>query len=386
MPDSIPPPRPQTDPGGAPVGASPKGRPEPAPAENAAEPKKPHPLRRIAIILAVIVVLIAAGLWLVNYLTVGQYFVSTDDAYIAADSSIAAAKVSGYVTSVPVQDNQLVRRGQLLVKVDPRDYRNALAAAVADVQAAQAALLSDSAQLALQQAVIAGAQAAVAGDQARATFAARDQRRYDSLAGTGASTVQSTEQAGTGLQTAEAALAGARAALLQASRQIDVLNAATLQAKASLVQTQARAAQAALDLSHTDIVAPFDGMVGDKTVQVGDYLQTGTELMAIVPLAHVFVMANYKETQITHLQPGQKVQIGVDGFPTLKVTGSVASVAPASGQEFALLPPDNATGNFTKIVQRVPVKIWINLDNNLIGKLRPGMSVEPDIDTRAPKG
>ncbi len=165
-----------------------------------------------------------------------------------------------------------------------------------------------------------------------------------------------------------------------------MLNAATLQAKASLVQTQARAAQAALDLSHTDILAPFDGWVGDKTVQVGDYLQNGTELMAIVPLAHVFVMANYKETQITHLQPGQKVQIGVDGFPALKVTGSVASVAPASGQEFALLPPDNATGNFTKIVQRVPVKIWINLDNNLIGKLRPGMSVEPDIDTRAPKG
>ena len=380
MPDNLPPP-----PGDV------RNRPAAATAEQnppaaQAEPVRHHPLRTLLIIVGVCVVLVVAALWLFRYITVGQYFVGTDDAYVSADSSLAATKISGYVTAVPVQDNQLVAKGQLLAQIDPRDYQNALTIAAADAQAAQAAILSDRAQLALQQANIAGAAAAVTGDQARLAFAARDQRRYQSLAGSGASTQQDTEQAGTGVQTAEAALAGARATLLTTQRQVDVLNAALLQAQASLTQAEARQQQAALDLSHTDITAPFDGMVGDKTVQIGDYVQTGTELMAIVPLAQVYVIANYKETQITHLLPGQKVRIDVDGFPALKVRGTVASVAPASGQEFALLPPDNATGNFTKIVQRVPVKIWIDLNNNLIGRLRPGMSVEPEIDTRTPNG
>ena len=168
-----------------------------------------------------------------------------------------------------------------------------------------------------------------------------------------------------------------------AERRVDVLNADLAQAEASLTQAEARTQQAALNLSHTDIRAPFDGVVGDKTVALGDYLQPGTQIMAVVPLSQVYVLANYKETQITNIRPGQQVDVDVDAFPGLKVTGWVDSVFPDSGQEFALLPPDNATGNFTKIVQRVPVKIYLHLTPELIGKLRPGLSVEPSIDTRA---
>ena len=344
-----------------------------------------HWVRNLSLALAGVVILVAVVIWLIEYLLVGQYFVSTADAYLAADSSMIATRVSGYIVSVPVGDNEIVKRGQVLAQVDPRRYNIALASAAANLRSAQAAIVSDTAQIGLQQARITQAAAAVAGDQARAAFAARNSRRYASLSGTGASTEQSNEQASTDVATANAALAADNAALLGARRQVDVLNAAILQAQASQAQAQSQVQQAALDLLQTKIVAPFDGMVGNKTVAVGDYVQTGTQLMAVVPLAGVYVIANYKETQLTHLVPGQAVTIDVDAFPALKVTGTVASIAPASGQEFALLPPDNATGNFTKIVQRVPVKIWLNLDRNLIGKLRPGMSVEPDIDTRPPK-
>jgi len=347
-------------------------------------PKSPPAWRRLLLIAVAALVIIALAIWLIQYLLVGQYFVSTDDAYIAADTSMIASKVNGYVTAVPVQDNQVVAKGDVLAVIDNQDYNVALAGAQADMAADRAALQSDQAQLSLQQAKIAAAQAQVTGDQAKVAFAADNQRRYARLSGTGASTAQNTNQADTDLATAQANLAADQANLLGAERMIDVLNAAAAQSNAALQQAAARVAQAQLDLGHTQITAPFDGVVGNKTVAVGDYLQAGTQIMAIVPLSQVYVVANFKETQITHLAPGEKVKIGVDGFPDLKVTGTVASVSPASGQEFALLPPDNATGNFTKIVQRVPVKIWINLDSNLIGKLRPGMSVEPDIDTRNP--
>jgi membrane fusion protein (multidrug efflux system) len=340
------------------------------------------PRRRLIIVAAVALAAIGVLLWLIQYLLVGQFYVSTDDAYLAADTAMMAPKIGGYVTEVRVLQNQIVRQGQVLAVIDPRDYQAALDGANADIAAAQAAIASDQAQLSLQQAKIQAAQAMVAADQARATFAEQDQRRYKAASASGAGTEQSSSQASTEVATAQAALAADRANLLGAQRQVDVLNAAAAQSQASLAQAQAKAAQAQLDLSHTKILAPFDGMVGDKTVAVGDYLQPGTEIMAVVPLDQVYVLANYKETQITHIRPGQPVAVTVDGYPSLHVTGKVDSVSPASGQEFALLPPDNATGNFTKIVQRVPVKILLNLNNDLIGKLRPGMSVEPSIDTR----
>ena len=294
-----------------------------------------------------------------------------------------AAKISGYVTEVAVLQDQPVTQGQLLAQIDPRDYETALASAKADLASAQASILNDQAQLSLQQAKIASAQAALQGDAARLVLAQQEQHRYASLSATGASTIENTDQANSDLATARATQAADQANLLGANREVDVLNAALAQANASLAQANAHVGQAELNLGHAAIRAPFDGIVGNKTVAVGDYLEPGTQIMAIVPLSQVYVMANYKETQITHLKAGQPVTLVVDAFPGLKVTGVVDSIAPASGQEFALLPPDNATGNFTKIVQRVPVKIDINLTPDLIGKLRPGLSVEPAIDTRS---
>ena len=339
--------------------------------------------RRLLVGAGIVVALLALGIWLINYLLVGQYFVSTDDAYLAADSSLTAAKVSGYVTAVAVNENQPVKQGQLLARIDPRDYQNAVNEAQAGLSSAKAEVANDQALLALQPAKIAAAAAAVQADEARLSFAEQNQRRYASLSAKGASPVQNTEQANTDLLTAQAGLAADQAGLQAAQRQVAVLKAGLQGAKAAAIRAQAQLAQAQLNLAHTAIRAPFAGIVGNKTVAVGDYLQPGTQIMAIVPLSQVYVLANYKETQITHLHPGQGVNISVDGFPGLKVRGHVDSIYPSSGQEFALLPPDNATGNFTKIVQRVPVKILIDLTPQEIGKLRPGMSVETDIDTRS---
>jgi membrane fusion protein (multidrug efflux system) len=316
-------------------------------------------------------VLLFIGLlaWAAEYWLVGQYYVSTDDAYLAADSSLIAAKIPGYVTAVDVLQDQPVTQGQVLAEIDPRDYENALTAARAAVANAQAALT-------LQAARIEAAKADIAADQARLSFARADAARYAALSAKGASARQQAQAAATAQATATAQLTADEANLDAAQAEIAVLNA-------QLAGAQAHAAQAALDLRNTRIRAPFDGVVGDKTVALGDYLQPGAEIMAIVPLAQVYVVANYKETQIQDIRPGQPVSVHVDGFPNLTVQGHVDSIFPASGQEFALLPPDNATGNFTKIVQRVPVKILLDLNKTLIGKLRPGMSVEPEIDTRA---
>ncbi|MDE8345401.1 MAG: HlyD family secretion protein [Acidocella sp.] len=325
---------------------------------------------------------IALIIWLVHYFLVGQYFITTDDAYIAADSSLIAPKISGYITEIPVRDGQAVQPGQRLAVIDPRDYQIALAAAQADVAAAQASIATDTAALSLQQAKIAAAQATLQGDEARLAFATQNLHRYASLSASGASTKQNTEEAKTTLATTKASLAADQAALLGATRDLGVLHASLAHSLAAQAQAQASATQAALNLSHTSIRSPFAGIVGNKTVALGDYLQPGNPIMAIVPLAQVYVIANYKETQITNIRPGQPVRLTVDAYPGLKVTGRVDAISPASGQEFALLPPDNATGNFTKIVQRVPVKIILNLTPDLIGKLRPGLSVEPAIDTR----
>ena len=346
------------------------------------ENKRISSRQRLLLGAGIVAVLVILGAWAVQYILVGQYLVGTDDAYLAADSSLIAAKVSGYVADVAVRDNQPVAKGQVLVQIDPRDYEAALAASTAQLQAAEAQIANIEAQLALQQSRIAAAKASVAGDTARLAFAEENARRYATLSAKGASPVQTLQQANTDLQAARAILDADNAALQAAHRQVDVLDAQAKQAQAGEAEARAQLAQARLNLEHTTIRAPFDGVVGNKTVALGDYLQPGTQVMAVVPLAQVYIVANYKETQVTHIRPGQPVRIHVDGFPALDVRGHVDSIFPASGQEFALLPPDNATGNFTKIVQRVPVKIVIDLTPAETGKLRPGMSVEPEIDTR----
>jgi membrane fusion protein (multidrug efflux system) len=269
-----------------------------------------------------------------------------------------------------------------LARIEDPDYRTALAGARANVDSARAAIQHLQQQIYQQQLEVVAAQATVATDQAALLFSRQQYSRYSGLAHIGAATVQDSQQWQAHISEKEAALTRDNAQVGVARKQIDVFGAALDQAKAVLVQQQAAAHQAELNLGYTTITAPVNGTVGRRTLRVGQYVQAGTELMEIVPLSAVYVTANYKETQLTDVRPGQPVTIAVDMFPGVPVHGIVNSIAPASGEEFSLLPPDNATGNYTKIVQRIPVKITIDPHDPLLGSLRPGMSVEPTVETK----
>jgi membrane fusion protein (multidrug efflux system) len=318
-----------------------------------------------------------------DYLTVGQYLVSTDDAYVKADNTTVAPKVSGYLDEVLVGDNQRVRAGQILARIDQRDFKVGLDQAKADVAAAGAAIASKQAQLGVQQAVIDAAKATIDVDNATVAFAAQENKRYTDLAATGYGSVQNAQQAQSRNAGAQAAIARDTANLASAQKQVDLLKAEIVQANATLARAQALQSQAELNLGYTTIVAPIDGVVGNRTLRIGQFVQAGTQLMSLVPLNGAYVVANFKETQLTDVREGQAVDIAVDMFPGQRVHGRVDSIAPASGQEFALLPPDNATGNFTKVVQRIPVRIALNRDNSVAIELRPGMSVIPTIETKS---
>jgi membrane fusion protein (multidrug efflux system) len=330
--------------------------------------------------------LLAAGFYGHDYWTSGRFMVSTDDAYLQADSVAISPEVSGYIAAVQVQDNQQVRPGQLLARIDDRDYRAALASAQANADAAAAGVDQLVQQMAQQKYAIAEAQAAVGSDQASLAFARQDYGRYATLAQSGAGTIQQAQQSGTGAQVQRANLQRDTAAVGVAETQMAVLGAQLVKSRAEFALAQAALRQAQLNVGYTIITSPIDGVVGERSLRVGQYVQAATPLMAIVPLQAVYVTANYKETQLTDVRSGQPVAISVDTFPGAVVHGVVNSIAPASGEEFALLPPDNATGNFTKIVQRVPVKITIDSNDPLLGQLRPGMSVEPAIDTKKAGG
>ena len=336
------------------------------------------------LLLAGASVLALAGLsyfgW--QYWTVGRFEVSTDDAYVQADNTTIAPKVSGYISAVLVGDNEPVKAGQTLARIDDRDFRVALEQAKADVAAADAAIATKQASLDAQRSIIDAARAALGVDQANLTFAEQEDKRYASLAATGYGSVQNAQQASSRIAAAHAAVARDTASLETATRQVDVLKAELAQAKAARAHSLALQDQAELNLSYTTVVSPIDGVVGARTLRVGQYVQSGTQLMAVVPLAAAYIVANYKETQLADVRPGQKVDIEVDTFAGRAFHGHVDSIAPASGQEFALLPPDNATGNFTKVVQRIPVKIVLD-ESTRDDALRPGMSVYPTIDTRS---
>jgi membrane fusion protein (multidrug efflux system) len=332
--------------------------------------------------LAIIAGLAGAADYGRYYWTTGRYLVSTDDAYVQADYTTISPKVSGYIATVEVADNQKVDAGQVLARIDDRDFRAALAQANADVGAAHATIANLDAQILLQQRMIDQAQSTMSASVAGLDFARADDSRYQQLAHTGVASVQRAQQANTSLREKSAETDSARAGLAAAEQKIVVLKTEREKATAALAHSRAVAQQAELNLGYTTITAPISGTVGARSLRVGQYVQAGTQLMAVVPLHSVYVVANFKETQLTHVRAGQAVEVEIDSFPGHTLTGRVDSLAPASGLEFALLPPDNATGNFTKIVQRIPVKIVIP-DDALAGKLRPGMSVEPTIDTRS---
>jgi len=316
------------------------------------------------------------------YWTIGRFLVSTDDAYVQAHSVLISPKVSGYISEVPVDDNQAVKAGQVIARIDPRDYDTALDQARANVAAAQASIETLNQQIAQQRLVVEQDRQQVASDQAALVYSQQDYQRYTILAKDGYGSVQRAQQAQADIREKDAMQQHDIAVVAAAEKQIGVFEAQLAQANATLAQQQAMEHQAELNLSYTAITAPVDGTVGVRTLRVGEYVQAGTQLMAVVPLQAVYIVANYKETQLTNVRPGQPATIDVDTFPGAKIHGHVDSLAPASGQEFALLPPDNATGNFTKIVQRIPLKIVVDEDDPLVGKLRPGMSVEPTIDTK----
>ncbi|MEA2793038.1 MAG: rane fusion protein multidrug efflux system [Bradyrhizobium sp.] len=339
--------------------------------------------RKMLVAGAAVAVLSGAVWYGWDYWTVGRYLVSTDDAYVKADNTTVAPKVSGYLHQVLVGDNERVKAGQVLARIDPRDFRVALDQAKADVAAARAAIASKQAQLEVQRTAIDAAKATIDVDQATVTFTAQENKRYTDLATTGYGSVQNAQQAQSRNAGAQAAIARDTANLASAVKQVDLLKAEIVQANATLTRAEAVQNQAELNLSYTSIVAPIDGVVGNRTLRTGQFVQAGTQLMSLVPATGAYVVANFKETQLTDVREGQPVDIAVDMFPGQFVHGHVDSIAPASGQEFALLPPDNATGNFTKVVQRIPVRIALDGDNNPLVTLRPGMSVIPTIETRS---
>ncbi|MBD1550267.1 HlyD family secretion protein [Pseudomonas sp. C2L12B] len=335
-------------------------------------------------IVAIAAVFIVGGIEGTRYWNVGRFIESTDDAYVKADATIIAPKVSGYVADVTVDDNQPVKAGQLLARIDDHDLRNALDGATADVTAAIASLAHLDAQLAAQGSLIRQADASATAAAASLDLAQRNDARRRTMAQVGYGSVEQADNASTSAKQGRAELDRLQAAALTARDQVTILRTQRQLAQAQLAAAEAAKHQAELNLSYAGIVAPIDGTVGNRTVRRGQYVQAGTQLMALVPLQHVYVIANFKETQLTGVEPGQRVHVRVDTFPGHDIIGRVDTIAPASGMEFSLLPPDNATGNFTKIVQRIPVKILFPLDDALVGHLRPGMSVEASIDTRAP--
>jgi membrane fusion protein, multidrug efflux system len=341
-----------------------------------------HVVRR-ALLGAAVVAALAAGIeYGLYYWNTGRFLVSTDDAYVQADSVIVSPKISGYISQVLVRDNQAVRAGQVLARIDDRDYRTALEQTRADVEAAQADIADLDQAIAEQTLAVEQARAVVVADRAAVVFSQEDTRRFATLARSGAASAQEAQHSVADIAERQAALQKDTTGIDIALKQIDVLRSERAKAEATLRQQQAIERQAELNLSYATITASVDGTVGARTLRVGQYVQAGTQLMAVVPLQAVYVVANYKETQLTDVRPGQPATFEIDTFPGEVVHGHVDSLAPASGEEFALLPPDNATGNFTKIVQRIPVKIVIEPSDPLAGLLRPGMSVEPTIDTR----
>jgi membrane fusion protein, multidrug efflux system len=338
---------------------------------------------RLGVGVAIVAVLVAAGAAGAWFWTTGRFIQSTDDAYVKADSSAIAPKISGYIATLLVNDNQTVKAGQTLAIIDDRDVRAALDQAVANVSAAQASVENLDAQIAAQGSVIQQADASVTAERASLALAQRDDTRHQKMAQVGYGTVEQADTASTNVQERSANLARLVAAASTTRQQTGILKAQRDLAQAQLARAQAALHEAQLNVSYATITAPIDGVVGARTVRVGQYVQAGTQLMALVPLQKVYVVANYKETQLTRVRAGQPARIKVDTFPDDDIVGRVDSVAPASGLEFALLPPDNATGNFTKIVQRIPVKIVFDGRDPLLGRLRPGMSVNASIDTKA---
>jgi membrane fusion protein (multidrug efflux system) len=342
-------------------------------------------MRKKLLLVLLPVVLIAAGVcggW--YWWRVWRFQQSTEDAYVASDISLIAPTVEGTIKEVRVRDNERVKAGQILFLIDDDDFIARFNQAEAVVGNEEAALVTYDTRRFLQFAMINQAAAAMHAAEAEVNRANLDQKRYESLIGSEVATRQRYETAVTDASKAAAALLRAQASLQAEREQLAVIDAQKHEQEAKLTQARVALKLAKNQLNDTIIRAPVDGVIGNRAGQIGQYVRPGTQLCSLVPLPYVYVTANFKETQLTLMRPGQPAEILVDAYPDQIIQGRVESFAPASGAQFSLLPPDNATGNFTKIVQRVPVRIAVPEGGPLAALLRPGLSVQVTVDTRAP--
>ncbi|BBL29854.1 HlyD family secretion protein [Pantoea ananatis] len=337
-------------------------------------------MRKTLLLSLLLLVLLAMALAVWAVMTRNDH--RTNDAWVNADYTIVAPKVSGYVAHIDVKDNQQVAAGERLATLDDRDYRVALESAEADLQVSEAKLLSSQAQLEQQQSVIVQQKASVAASQATAQYAGQSAERYNRLYKSGTVAADEQQKASSAQRSATATVRQSEAALAAAIKQVGVLQAAVRSSQADVAAAKANVDQARLNLSYTRIVAPVAGMVGQRTVRLGAWVSAGTRLLAVVPLQQTYITANYLETQLKDVRPGQPVRIKVDALPDQVFTGHVDSIAPATGATFSAISPDNATGNYTKIVQRLPVKIVLDKGQPNLAQLRVGMSAVPEINTQ----
>jgi membrane fusion protein, multidrug efflux system len=340
-------------------------------------------MRKAAAILFVAIVLVlGVGLgW--RWWTTWRFQQSTDDAYVQSDITVISPKLEGYLKEVRVGDNQPVEAGQVLFVIDDRDFAAKVAQAEAAVATQEAAVDTYESRLELQRSMIDQAKAEVTAAEAEKARAERDYQRYRQLLTSDYASRQRFETAEAESEKAAAAVAQKQAAVVAALGTLRVLRAQRDEEKAKREQARANLRLAKNDLDNTLIRAPVAGIVGNRAGRTGQYVKPGTQLLSLVPLPYVYVTANFKETQLTRMQPGQPAAISVDAYPDRTLTGRIESFAPASGAQFSLLPPDNATGNFTKVVQRVPVRIALPAGEPLAQLLRPGLSVTVTVDTRA---
>jgi len=356
--------------------------------EDAAPPKKSplkNPRVRIILLLIVAAILVFGGLWFARYQSHGKYLQATNDAYIQADSVVVSSRISGYVERVLVAENQQVKAGQPLLQIDARDYRAQAEQAQAQIDVAAANAQGVRAQILEQGAAIDQARAQLSAAQSALTFARSEVARYTPLAATGAETRERLSQLRDQERQAAAQVATARAGLDAAQRRVGTLRTQITQAQSQGRAAQAQLAAANVNATSSILRASRDGRVGDKTVQPGQLVQPGVRLMSIVPDQQLYVEANFKETQIGLMRVGQPVTVTVDALDGVEIHGRVESFSPGTGAQFSILPPQNATGNFTKIVQRIPVRIAIDLGPTARKLILPGMSVDVTVDTIAAK-
>ncbi|MFL5255218.1 MAG: HlyD family secretion protein [Rhodopila sp.] len=325
---------------------------------------------------------IGAGAFGYDWWTTGRFMETTDDAYVGANVTPIAPHIAGFVQQILVTDNQYVDAGQPLLRIDPSDYAAAVGHARAELRAKQGNVDNLEAKRRLQLSLIGGAEADLAARQAQAAFAAQDAERYRSLAMTAAGSRQDDQRAVAGDRAAKAAVLSAQAALGAAGQQLGVLDTELVIAKANVTQAEADLRMAELNLGYTVITAPIAGYVGNRSAQVGSYVAAGTNLLSVVPAHGLWVDANFKEDQIAQMKPGSPATIVADVLPGRSFHGQVISMAPATGAVFSVIPPQNATGNFTKIVQRVPVRILLDADGQDLGLLRAGLSTYVRVNTR----